>query len=510
MPHGIPTLGALLLIATPALAGPKVGIVVGPDAPKLERFAADEVAAQFKQLFQAEAAVAAKIPEGVEHLILVGSPATNPSVKEAMGDRWPKLTEQGHIVRSAKLGDWPALVVGGGSPTATLWAAYELGHHFGIRSFLHGDVMPEKAPELKLDGIAISREPGLKVRAWRVLDDSPLGFAAWGLDDHKRLFAQLAKLKFTHIEIGVESAPPVVSRGLQAIPVAGDVPGRKAFKGVKEFINPVLAGKATDADRTAALVALAADIRKSAPAFGLQVATEPAIARPLLLRGFLPHVSAMPSPKGFVLVAEEPGDLSPAAYFLSRHAFEPKLTPTAAYKDFFTPILGKLATERVLLGFEMIDRANALIAKQDPTGTDVSPHSVAAQLKRADAPPEWWKEAGKLYTEAMNEMYRGIRATFNDPARPALLYYAKRCEFAVHYFAALEAARLAAVAKAKGERDAVVTHLEKAIESLYNGLTAQGDVARDPSDRGVVAVLVEESYRPLKEADKAASPASLR
>jgi hypothetical protein len=501
---GFPTLAALLLIATPAVAGPKVGIVVGPDAPKLEQFAADEVAARFKQLFHAEATVIGKIPTGVDHLILVGSPATNPSVKEAMGDRWPKLTGQGHIVQTAKLGDRPALVVGGGSPTATLWAAYELGHHFGIRSFLHGDVMPEKAPELKLDGIDISREPGLKVRAWRVLDDSPLGFAAWGLDDHKRLLAQLAKLKFTHVEIGVESAPPVVSRGLQAIPVAGDVPGRKAFKGAKEFINPVLAGKATDADRTAALVALAAEIRKSAPAFGLQVAAEPAIARPLLLRGMLPRVGTRPAPSGFVVIAEAPGDVSPAAYFLSRQAFEPKLTPQAADANLFTPILGKLATERVLLGFDMIDRANALIAKQDPKGADVSPRAVAAQLELTDAPPDWWKEAGKLYTEAMNEMYRGIRATFNDPARQVLLYYAKRCEFAVHYFAALEAARLAGVAKAKGEKDAAVTHIEKAMESLYNGLTAQGDVARDPGDRGVIAVVAEESYRPLKAALKEA------
>jgi hypothetical protein len=495
---------ALLLIATPALAGPKVGIAVGPDAPKLERVAADEVAAQFKQLFQAETTVAEKIPEGIEHLILVGSPATNPAVKEAIGDRWPSLSEQGHLVQSAKLGDRPVLVVGGGSPTATLWAAYELGHHFGIRSFLHGDVMPEKVPELKLDGIDIKLEPVVKVRAWRVLDDSPLGFAAWGLDDHTRLFAQLAKLKFTHVEIDVEAAPPVVS----TIPVAGDVPGRKAFKGAKEFVNPALAGKATDADRTAALVALAAEIRKSAPAFGLQVAAEPAIARPLILRGMLPRVGTSASPKGFVVVAEAPGDLSPAAYFLSRQAFEPKLTSQAADADLLMPLLGELATKRVLLGFDMIDRANALIAKQDPKGADVSPRSVAAQLELTDAPPEWWKEAGKLYTEAMNEMYRGIRATFNDPARPVLLYYAKRCEFAVHYFAALEAARLAGVAKAKGEKDAAVTHIEKAIESLYNGLTAQGDVARDPGDRGVIAVVAEDSYRPLKaalkEADKAA------
>ena len=34
-------LAVLLACAWPAAAGPAVGIVVGPDAPKLERFAAD-------------------------------------------------------------------------------------------------------------------------------------------------------------------------------------------------------------------------------------------------------------------------------------------------------------------------------------------------------------------------------------------------------------------------------------------------------------------------------------
>jgi hypothetical protein len=117
--------------------------------------------------------------------------------------------------------------------------------------------------------------------------------------------------------------------------------------------------------------------------------------------------------------------------------------------------------------------------------------------------PGWWKEAGKLYAGGMDEMYRGIRATFNDPARPILLYYAKRCEFAVHYFAGVEAARLAGQARAKGDKEAAVSSLEKATESVYNALTALGDVARDPSDRGAIAVLAEFAYRPLRAELKA-------
>ena len=41
--------------------------------------------------------------------------------------------------------------------------------------------------------------------------------------------------------------------------------------------------------------------------------------------------------------------------------------------------------------------------------------------------------------------------------------------------------------------------LEKAVEAIYNALSAQGEVARDQSDLGVIAVLAEHGYRPLKK-----------
>src|SRR5262245_49537587 len=90
---------ALLLCAGTAMAGPRVDVVVGPDAPRLERFAAKELAGQLKALFNADATISEKVPEKAEHLIIVGSPQTNPAVKAWAGDRWPKLTDQGHVLR---------------------------------------------------------------------------------------------------------------------------------------------------------------------------------------------------------------------------------------------------------------------------------------------------------------------------------------------------------------------------------------------------------------------------
>src|SRR5215470_17379146 len=117
-----------LLGGSPILAaGPRIGVVIGPDAPRLERFAARELTGQLEKLFDARVQVSEKVPATSEYLILVGSPATNPAVKEMAGERWPKLTDQGHLLRSVSRGDRKALLVGGGSPVATLWAVYELG-----------------------------------------------------------------------------------------------------------------------------------------------------------------------------------------------------------------------------------------------------------------------------------------------------------------------------------------------------------------------------------------------
>lgn len=254
----------LLTITNAVIAGPRVDVVIGPTAPKLERFAAEELAGQFKKLFDADVVIGEKRSADATHVILLGSPDTNPVVKE-LGDVFPKLTDQGHVLRSVKSAKVPTLLVGGGSPVATLWAVYELGHHFGIRSMLFGDMFPVVPPELKLDGIDTLLEPSLRLRAWQTLGTSPIGPESWGLEEHQRVIRQLAKLKFNRVIIAVEPWQPFVDfefkdarRNSRAIhkqtavlwkgktfPVDGDTAGRAAFRGMKYFENPDFAGKTT-------------------------------------------------------------------------------------------------------------------------------------------------------------------------------------------------------------------------------------------------------------------------
>jgi hypothetical protein len=250
----------------------------------LEKFAAQELAAQFKQLFDARVEVADKVPSKAQHLILLGSPQTNPAIKTLMSEHWPKLTDQGIVLRSTSQNHSP-LVVGGGSPVATLWAVYELGHRFGIRYLLSRDVFPAGPVPLKLDGIDVVMEPTLRTRTWRTVNDFAIGPESWGLGEHKQVLAQLAKLKFNRVMLFFYPWQPFVHYEFQGVkkrtgvlwygwhyPVDGDTAGRAAFQGAKVFENPDLAGKKTYEERVAAATTLGRGIIDAAHGLGMSAA----------------------------------------------------------------------------------------------------------------------------------------------------------------------------------------------------------------------------------------------
>ena len=118
----------------PTVPVARVGIQLGPAPNELERYAADELARYTGRLFQVEVMRDAEHPDSADALLLVGTPETNPAVKHTLGaEGWPRVSDQGIVLKQAKPGGKPALVIGGGSPAATLWAVYELAERWGVR-----------------------------------------------------------------------------------------------------------------------------------------------------------------------------------------------------------------------------------------------------------------------------------------------------------------------------------------------------------------------------------------
>ncbi len=492
-----------------AIAAPGITVVVGEGAPALERSAASELASQLGKLLETEAKVQTAVPMDGSPAVLIGSPKTNAAIAALGSAFWPALSEQGQVLKSAKTGDRTVLVAGGGSPLATMWAAHELTYRLGIRPLLQGDAFPIEKPALRLDGFDVVLEPLLRTRAWSAFTGLPMGAESWSLDDHARLLAQLAKLKFTHIVL------PAKIPEFAPIPVTGDIGGRIAFKGMKVFESPSLPAGADAAARAKAAAEFLEAVKARAAAVGIKAVTEaPAGTRVLSLGA--PGTSVLPQfslrslaaqfqevcagkAEGFVANAVVPGDLNAAAHFASRASFDAKLTAERALEDLVAPICGEGVAERLWKGFDFVEQAAKLVAANDPALAVPGPQMFLRHAASAEAPPEWWAKAKDLYLQAMNEMYRG-NTRARGGARPFILYHAKRMEFAMHFFTALEGARKAGGAKASARAEA----FEAAIEGIYSALNAFADVARDSSDRGVIALLNMHGYLPLLKASDGA------
>ena len=597
-------------------AGPAVDLVIGPESSQLERFAAEELASHLHTLFAAETQIRTdgKWEQNTtdRNSILIGNPTSNPAIRAVLGTNWPKLSANGHFLRSVAGNGKPVLVVGGNTSQSTLGAAYELAHRYGLRSLLQGDFPAVEPKPFTLDGFNLVLEPNVETRAWQLLDGGPLGWEAWGLADYRRLLRQLRKLQFNQVNVIIGPSQPflhfeVAGRAKtsgdlfsgQQFSVAGDTAGRKAFQGKLQFQNPDFAGCKTYADRSKAGVALVRALVDSAHELGLRVAVqlsplefpreiaevlraaEPgkvldasvaqlnacletypridalylaipadspiavekihiawqeAIAKntvrrtsptPLEIKflagpsqGSVPidlfHASAgvlpacvlgslqelveearKPGRGGWNIRARIPSDAELGTYFLSRNAWERRVSPAQASDELITTIAGEGIAPRLLKGFEMVEKAAQLFDRHGPGFAAPDPKMVL-QHQQESEPPMWWSQSQALYTDAMNEMYRG-NSRARSGGRSFILYYARRCEFGLTYMASLQALRKSEFAKSQGDSEGQRMQLETAVESLYNALGAFGEVARDPSDRGVIAVLNEFGYRPLRQ-----------
>ncbi|MEQ9408700.1 MAG: hypothetical protein RIK87_13270 [Fuerstiella sp.] len=243
-----------------ASAADSVSIVQATDAPPLEKHAAQELKGQLERLFSdITVTVSDETSPNTDATVLIGSPATNPQLAGAFPD-WPKVSDQGIVIQSRP--DRKLHAVGGGSPAATLWAAYELGYRLGIRYLPQGDVYPASRDTLKLESHNVVLEPGLRSRTWQTKYDLAIGPASWSAAEHKTLLRQLAKMKFNRLMLSVTASQPFVQYesggvrkstaalwGDEKFPLDGETVGKKAFGTEKLFENPDFAGLTTSEQR---------------------------------------------------------------------------------------------------------------------------------------------------------------------------------------------------------------------------------------------------------------------
>jgi hypothetical protein len=118
----------------------------------------------------------------------------------------------------------PVLLVVGGDPVGTLYGVYRLAEHWGVRFYLHGDVVPDGKITLALPILEERGEPLFRTRGIQPFHDFPEGPDWWNSDDYKSILAQLPKLRMNFF-------------GLHTYPQGGVGPEPTVWIGLKEDVN---------------------------------------------------------------------------------------------------------------------------------------------------------------------------------------------------------------------------------------------------------------------------------
>lgn len=239
--------------ARPLNESRRVVVIVGPEAPQLDVYAGTQLCGYLNKLFGVKVQPTTRVPDSATAIFLIGNPTTNPTVRQAtIHDPFPKVDDQGIVLRRTAFKGHPAMLVGGGSPKATLWAVYELARRWGVHYLLHGDVLP-KGTTFHFPNVNLVMEPKLRERQFRLIDEFPMGPASWGMEDFRPFIDQLAKLKFNRLLIVLWPFSPYLNYQVDGIhrssagiffgyhfPITPDMPGRQLFGNAKEFWNPDL------------------------------------------------------------------------------------------------------------------------------------------------------------------------------------------------------------------------------------------------------------------------------
>ena len=494
--------------------GPKIQIVTVKQPSQIEQLAAREMAVQLTKLFDAQVSIVDGARDSEELVIVL---ASQPALKgfSNLKLELPKLDDQDHAIKSAQLGNKSALVVTGGSPRSTLWAAYELGWRYGVRYFLFGDLYPADAGAFSTQGHDVLLRPAVAKRTWHALFPSPAGPESWGLEEHQKVLGQLAKLKYTNAIIRASDLKGGELVSGPGYSVSGDTVGRAAFGGAKVFGNPDLRPAQSHADRMNALEKLATSLVTEAQRFGISTDVDKKTAERIKqsdswrllgnsvlpvtrLDAFSERLRSHGAGEELVLSIGNPGDAAPEVIFLSRFAFQPTLDVAAHEAALVDPVSGVGVAERVTKGLKLGELAANLLIKNDPTLGSLNRDTISRAHASQEPVPAWWGEVRDHYLNAMNEMYRA-NTRAREGGRKYTLYFARRFEFGYEYMNALEAVRKSGLAKQAKKKDEQVAELEKALDSITGAGNALAAVASSNSDLGAIALMNEYVYRPVQK-----------
>ncbi len=152
-----------------------------------------------------------------EVLLVVGGPEANELAKKAAQAGkidFGHLKPEGFLLKTIKIGERPALVIGGNDEAGTLYGTYDWLERQGIAFQITGDIVPQTKNSLPLSPLDVRSEPAFTQRG--------LGIAScyetrsiWSYPDIVRFLDQMAKLKLNYLIWHMFSHEPYLEESFQ-------------------------------------------------------------------------------------------------------------------------------------------------------------------------------------------------------------------------------------------------------------------------------------------------------
>jgi hypothetical protein len=218
------------------MAAAPAAVVCPAKASLLERLAAKEVRRYVYLRSGVLLPLAEELKQG-QAAILVGS-KDRPSVQQILagfklGIHAKTLTAEQYWLKTVfRDGGGPVTLVMGGDPLGTLYAAYRLAEHLGVRFYLHGDVLPDRQTSPAIPELDETGRPLFDRRGIQPFHDFPEGPDWWDLDAYRAILAQLSKLRMNFF-------------GLHTYPQGGVGPEPAVWIGPPAEIGPAATVKAS-------------------------------------------------------------------------------------------------------------------------------------------------------------------------------------------------------------------------------------------------------------------------
>ncbi len=223
-----------VLLAIGLLAGSSWASVVvetAPNASPLERLAAQEVQ-RYVYLRIGE------LPSANAAQRIIIARKDRAIVAQSLRKAAKALGPQQYILRTTTDGRRKTWWIVGGDDVGALYGAYRLAEKFGVRFYLHGDVIPD-ARLKSLPDVNETGKPIFSIRGIQPFHDFPEGPDWWNTDDYLTYITQLPKMRMNFIGLhcypdGGAGPEPSVWIGM---PGDMDEHGRVTFSSTGHWAN---------------------------------------------------------------------------------------------------------------------------------------------------------------------------------------------------------------------------------------------------------------------------------